>query len=162
MIARGFFAFDLGASRAIALARGERRYTLAGACQACARCCEAPAIQVSRLVWYLPTLRRGFLWWQRVVNGFELRSRDLAARAFVFECTHFDRATRRCDSYESRPGICRDYPRALLAQAAPEFFPGCGYRALAPGAARLAAALDGVPLSPEQRARLRQGLRLED
>jgi Fe-S-cluster containining protein len=105
-------------------------------------------------------VRRAFLWWQRVVNGFELSGRDAEARAFVFRCTHFDRATRSCDSYDSRPGMCRDYPRALLWQPAPEMLPGCGYRGVAPNAERLLAALEARPLTPEQRERLRRGLYL--
>jgi Fe-S-cluster containining protein len=62
----------------------------------------------------VPSLRRVFLWWQRVVNGFELKATHARERTFVFTCTHFDEATRLCDSYGSRPGLCRDYPRATL------------------------------------------------
>jgi Fe-S-cluster containining protein len=107
-------------------------------------------------------VRRLFLAWQRHVNGFELVHRDSEGRAFVFRCTHFDQATRSCDSYDSRPGMCRDYPRLLLWQADPELLPGCGYRAIAPNAARLKAALERLPLTPGQRERLRRGLRLGD
>lgn len=160
-VARGGFGFDLRVHRAVRRARGERPFLLGGDCRLCARCCEAPAIRASRFVWYVPTLRRAFLWWQRQVNGFELVKRDLSGRTFVFSCTHFDPETRRCDSYESRPGICRDYPRALLWQPTPEMLSGCGYRPLAPNANRLREALDRHPLSADQRARLRKGLFLD-
>jgi uncharacterized protein len=70
-------------------------------------------------------------------------------------------ADRLCDSYETRPGLCRDYPRALLDQPVPEFLPGCGYRATAPGARRLLTVLDQQPLTAEQRDRLKRGLHLE-
>jgi len=149
------------------LRRGPRRllggapYRLGGACESCAKCCEAPAIQVDRLTWYVPVLRRAFLGWQRRLNGFELVGRDRETRAFVFRCTHFDVETRRCDSYASRPGLCRDYPRALLAQPWPEFFEGCGYRPVACNAESMAAALAETSLSPEDQETLRRRLKLE-
>ena len=155
------FNFNLAGTRVARRWRGEKVYRLGGECRRCARCCEAPAIQVGRLTWHVPLLRRAFLWWQRAVNGFVLTERDRAGRTFVFRCTHFDWAARSCDSYGSRPGICRDYPRALLWQAGPELLPGCGYRAVAPGADKLLAALDRQALTPEQRSRLRKGLYLE-
>ena len=130
-VALGAFTFDLAVERTSRRGRGERPYVLAGDCRRCARCCEAPAIQVG-------------------------------TRTFVFRCTHFDPATRACDSYSSRPGMCRDYPRLQLWQASPEFLPGCGYRAVAPGAARLRVLLDGKPMTAEQRARLDRGLHLEE
>jgi Fe-S-cluster containining protein len=141
--------------------RGDTPYGLGGECRRCARCCEAPGIQVGRLVWYLPSLRRLFLWWQKHVNGFELTGRDVGQRVFIFRCTHFDWATRSCDSYDSRPGMCRDYPRVLLFQANPEFLPGCGYRPVAPNAGRLLAALERQQLTPEQKAKLKRELHLE-
>lgn len=159
-VARWNFQLNVSVSRVI---RRRRRmpYGLGGECRRCARCCEAPGIQVGRLVWYLPTLRELFLWWQKQVNGFELVGRDVASRAFVFKCTHFDWQTRSCDSYDSRPGMCRDYPRNLLDQPLPELLPGCGYRAVAPNADRLLGALRRLPLAPEQEARLKKGLFLE-
>jgi hypothetical protein len=160
-LARWRFALDLAAHRAIRRARGERPWALRGSCQRCAACCEAPAIAAGPLAWSRPTVRRLFLWWQRRVNGFELVRADEDDRSFVFRCTHFDRATRSCDSYESRPGMCRDYPRLLLWQGNPELLPGCGYRAAPPNAAGLRVALDRLDLTPEQREKLRKGLRLD-
>jgi hypothetical protein len=101
------------------------------------------------------------LWWQRQVNGFDLVTRDSPARTFVFSCTHFDPQTRRCDSYDSRPGICRDYPRTLLWQSAPEMLPGCGYRPVSPRADQFLDALERHPLSADQKERLRKGLFLD-
>lgn len=159
--ARGAFFLNLWTDRARRRLLGQRPYRLGGDCRRCAACCEAPAIRVHALVWLAPTLRRVFLWWQERVNGFVLVEARRGERTFVFDCTHFDRATRACDSYDSRPGMCRDYPRALLHQARPELLPGCGYRPIAPNAARLREALDARPLSEEQRARLRRELFLE-
>jgi hypothetical protein len=116
---------------------------------------------VGRLAWHLPTARRAFLWWQESVNGFVLVDRLPALRAFVFRCTHFQAETRSCDSYDSRPGICRDYPRGLLDQPRPEMLPGCGYRPVLRGAARMLRVLESQPLTPEQRARLARELHLE-
>ena len=102
-----------------------------------------------------------FLAWHRRVNGFELVSEDARAGVFVFRCSHFDRATRSCDSYGSRPGMCRDYPRNLMWQPSPELLPACGYRAMPPNAAGLRAAIDRAEISPGQRETLRKGLRLD-
>ena len=155
------FTVNLHAHRAWRRARKERPFLLGGNCRRCARCCEAPAIQAHPVVWHLPPLRKAFLWWQERVNGFVKTGAEAESRTFVFRCTHFDEATRSCDSYDSRPGMCRDYPRALLRQPSPEFLPGCGYRAVTPNAAGLLAALEGQPLTPSQRERLKKGLHLE-
>ena len=160
-VTRWRFQADLSMHRALRRARGDRPYLLGGECRRCARCCEAPAIQAGRAVWYLPTLRRAFLWWHRRVNGFELMSRDPQARVFVFRCTHFDHATRTCDSYDSRPGMCRDYPRNLLAQPNPEMLPGCGYRPVAPNSAAFLRALQSASVSGDTLARLKRDLHLE-
>lgn len=138
------------------------RYDLGGECVRCAACCESPGIQVSKLTWYLPMARRVFLWWHRVVNGFELTESRRSERAFIFDCTHFDRDTRRCDSYDSRPGMCRDYPRPFLEQANPEFFDGCGFKAVARNRDQLVRILETQPLTPQQMEKLSKGLYLDD
>src|SRR5687768_4720984 len=159
--ARLRFQTDLAAVRAWRRQRGEPWFLLGGECRRCARCCEAPSIRANAFVWHLRSARAAFLWWQRVVNGFELREAQRVERTFVFRCTHFDEQTRRCDSYETRPGMCRDYPRALLSQPVPEFLPGCGYRAVSPRAGRFLKVLETQPLTEEQRARLRRDLHLD-
>lgn len=115
------------------LAAGRRRdppaWDLGGACEGCGSCCEHPSIAVGWL-FFAPVLRGLFIAWQRHVNGFVYAGDDRAARALVFSCSHFDAVSRRCDSYDSRPGMCRDYPRLLLHQAQPELFERCGYRAV--------------------------------
>lgn len=160
-VARAAFFLNVWTDRGLRRLRGEHAFLLGGACQRCAACCEAPAIRVHALLWLAPTLRRAFLWWQERVNGFELVEARRRERTFVFRCTHFDWTTRSCDSYSSRPGMCRDYPRALLRQSTPELLPGCGYRPLARNAAALRQALLDRPLTEEQRARLRRQLFLE-
>jgi Fe-S-cluster containining protein len=112
-------------------------------------------------VWHVPALRGAFLWWQERVNGFVLTGRDRAQRTFVFRCTHFDAETRRCDSYDSRPGMCRDYPRALLWSSDPELFAECGYRPVAPNAAALIRSLERAGGGGERMERLRKGLHLD-
>ena len=155
------FRVDLTVDRALRRARGEKPWALGGDCRRCAACCEAPSIAVGPVTWWVPVARRAFLWWQRRVNGFHLVRAHAADKSFVFRCLHFDRETRSCDSYGSRPGMCRDYPRLLLWQPNPELLPGCGYRAAPPNAAGLRAALDRAGLDPEKRERLRRGLRLD-
>ncbi len=135
-------------------------WRLGGDCRLCAACCERPSIHVDRLTWHLQSFRAPFLWWQRVVNGFVLVARE-RPRVFVFRCLYFDPASRRCTSYATRPGICRDYPRFLLEAPWPELLPGCGYRPVARNAERLLVALGTTTLTDTQRARLKAGLRAE-
>ena len=160
-VARWHFGVDVHVHRAWRRARGERPHVLGGGCQRSGGCCEAPAITVGRVLWSLAPAQQLFLAWQRHVNGFELLQREPEARALVFRCTHFDRQTRSCDSYDSRPGMCRDYPRLLLWQPNPELLPGCGFRAIAPNAEGVRQALDQLDLTPAQREKLRKGLRLD-
>jgi Fe-S-cluster containining protein len=155
------YVADLHIHRALGRLRGEKPWTLAGQCRRSAQCCEAPAIDAGRITWSLPIERRLFLAWQRRVNGFELAHVDADGRLFVFHCTHFDRTSRSCDSYDSRPGVCRDYPRNLMWQANPELHARCGYRALPPNVAGLRTAIDELDITPERREKLRRGLRLE-
>lgn len=159
-VARWQYEASLRVLRGWRRARGERPFLLGGECRRCAACCEAPGIAVDRLTWSLPAVRRVFLAWQRRVNGFELVGRDSVSRTFIFSCTHFDREARSCDSYASRPGMCRDYPRLLLWQSEPELLPLCGYRAVAANAAGLRESLARVSLTPQQREKLERGLRL--
>lgn len=136
-------------------------YRLAGDCRLCAKCCEAPAIQVGWMTWNLRPVRRLFLAWQKHVNGFDLTGREPLSQAFVFRCQHFDWTTRQCDSYDSRPGMCRDYPRLLLEQPRPEFLPACGYRAVWRKADSFARALEAAQVGAETMERLKQELYLD-
>ena len=160
-VARFYFDMNLAIVRAYRRVRGHRPYLLGGDCQRCAACCEAPAMRVGLFTWYLPTMRRLFVFWHRHVNGFELTEVEFHTRVLTFQCTHFDVTTRRCDSYESRPGMCRDYPRVLLYQPHPELLPGCGYRPVARDAKRFLGLLEAQSLTTEQRERLRKKLFLE-
>ena len=140
----------------------DTRYELGGECIRCGKCCEEPGIQVGRIAWYLPGCRRVFLWWHRVVNGFTLKEARREDCVFIFERSHFDWASRSCDSYPSRPGMCRDYPRLFLEQANPEFFDECGFKALARGRDSLIQILEKESLTPQQLAKLKKGLYLGD
>ncbi len=137
------------------------RWVLHGACNGCGACCERPTIAVSKLFWRWPTPRRAFLAWQRHINGFALVNKLRGpTRAFVFRCTHFDENTRQCDSYASRPWMCRAYPRGLLRQPWPELFDDCSHTLEDREGAGLAAALDQTDLSLEAREKLKSALRL--
>jgi Fe-S-cluster containining protein len=141
--------------------RARAPWVLAGECRSCASCCEAPTIAVGTMLFFFAPANVLWLWWQRVVNGFVVVDEIRQARAFVFKCTHFDPQTRRCDSYDSRPGMCRDYPRMLLESADPEFFPSCGYRAVARNGAQMIAALTARGVGGEQLVQIKSKLRLE-
>lgn len=96
-----------------------------------------------------------------MINGFVESGRQPEQGVTFFRCTHFDPVTRSCDSYASRPGICRDYPRLLLYQVTPSLFEECGYRPIDARAATILRVLDSQPMSPEQRERLERDLHLK-
>ncbi|HEX8434494.1 YkgJ family cysteine cluster protein [Archangium sp.] len=156
------YTFDLGVTRLVLRAQGEPRYRLTGACNGCGRCCEAPTIPVSRPVFFLRSLRWLTLTWHRVVNGFEYAGEDRRHKLFIFRCTHYDPVTKQCDSYESRPGMCRDYPRNLAYSALPEFFPECGYSSVYKKSEQLRKALEQANLPPEKYEELVRKLQLKE
>jgi Fe-S-cluster containining protein len=160
-VARTVAGFDLAVTRAIDARRSPPRYRLEGSCNGCGRCCEAPAIAVGRLTWHVRSLRSAFLLWQRVVNGFELTGQDARLRTFVFRCTHYDATTKRCDAYESRPLMCRDYPARHASEAVPELFPECSYRVVDRKAAQLTEALRAAGLSGEKLDAVKKKLYLD-
>ena len=161
-LARLRYDFDLGATRLLLRRRGEPRYRLTGACNGCGRCCESPTLAVSRPVFYLRSLRALVLGWHRLINGFEYVSEDRRHRLFVLRCTHYDPQTKQCDSYDSRPGMCRDYPRNLAFEALPELFPECGYSFVYKKAAPLREALQKSNLSREKYEELVRKLHLRE
>lgn len=138
-----------------------RHWKLAGECVRCGACCAEPAIHAAFPVWHLRAVRMPFLAWQTWVNGLEYAGEEPSTHDLVFRCTHFDPSTKRCDSYASRPSMCRDYPTALLAQPWPELFESCGYRLVARKPDRLRASIEGTSLSPAAKAELLRKLRLE-
>jgi Fe-S-cluster containining protein len=78
-----------------------------------------------------------------------------------FLCTHWDATSKRCDSYESRPGICRDYPRNLLYSSIPDFFAECGYRPIDKNAEKFNLALEKVLIDEEKKKKIKEKLFLE-
>ena len=152
LLALARFRFDLGITRIILKCKGEPQYLLCGDCVGCGACCETPMIHTMAPFFYLKTLRWIFLTWQKKVNGFELIKEYRIERTFVFRCTHLDPDTKQCDSYASRPGMCRDYPRNLLYLPRPEFLEECTFSALAENADQIKEVLedlDDLDLPPE-------------
>ena len=161
-VARTLFAIDLGATRLMWRLLGCPAYRLGGSCRACAQCCESPVVQTNLIYYHSRLIRKLMLAWHKHVNGFELTGEVPSQNAFIFRCTHFDWETRRCDSYHSRPGMCRDYPRALLHQTSPDFLAKCGYYPVAANAVRLAELLDQEEMTPEKREELKKKLHVRD
>lgn len=160
-LARRIYGLLLALHRRSARRAGLIRYELGGACLRSGQCCESPGIQVSKLTFYLPVARRLFLAWQAHVNGFLFQRVDPKSRVFYFRCTHYDHERRQCDSYESRPGMCRDYPLLLTEQPSPQPLERCGYRLLDVKRNAMLQALESRGVSPEQMAKLKKGLHLE-
>ena len=156
------YCFDLRFTRMIAYFHGDPRYRLCGECANCGKCCRTPMIHVSAFFFYFKTLRALFLNWHRIVNGFVLIEERRKERTFVFECTHYDPVTKSCDSYSSRPGMCRDYPRNLLYQPNPTFIDGCTYKAVVKDAASIEESLSELDLPPDKLAKVRKAFYLDD
>jgi Fe-S-cluster containining protein len=149
-VARLLGSIDLAVTRWALGRRGQPRYRLTGSCNGCGKCCEAPSVYAGFFSWRFKTVRTLTLWWHRVVNGFEFVSADRRVRAFVFRCTHYDAATRRCDSYDSRPLMCRDYPVNLTFEAVPALFPECSHGVVDRNAEALRAAMVAAGVDPEK------------
>jgi Fe-S-cluster containining protein len=162
MVALVRFAIDIGVTRIIRRLTGSRSFVLKGSCRRCGGCCETPMIQTGPALYYLPTLRWLFLTWHRLVNRFELVRIDRASRTFTFRCTHWDHETRLCDSYATRPGMCRDYPRPLLDTYNPKLLDTCGWRAVDRRAERLKQGLAKVDLPQSRLLELEKRLHLLD
>ena len=150
------YQFDLGITRFILKFKGEPQYTLRGECVGCGACCETPMIHTIAPFFYVRSLRWIFLSWHKHVNGFELVKEDRKERTFVFKCTHLDPETKHCDSYSSRPGMCRDYPRNLLYHPRPEFLEGCTFSAVAENAELINETLEELELPPETLAKVKK------
>ncbi|OGV64501.1 MAG: hypothetical protein A3K19_21475 [Lentisphaerae bacterium RIFOXYB12_FULL_65_16] len=161
-VARVCYGIDLGFTRLVARVRGESFYVLRGSCRRCGGCCETPMVRTHAVFFYAKVSRGLFLWWHRTVNGLELIHEDRKGRTFTFRCTHWDPQTKLCDSYDSRPGMCRDYPRVLLEVANPGFLPECGHRALHRDAARIRESLADLDLPPAEKAELERRLRARE
>ena len=156
------YMIDLRVTRAIQHWRGEPRFLLRGSCNYCGACCETPMINVSAASFYLKTLRWLIRAWHGAVNGFEYTGEDRRTRTLIFRCTHLAPETRRCDSYSSRPGMCRDYPRNLLYSSNPELLATCGFYALDRNADQMREALQELELPPEAMADLERRLHLRE
>ena len=161
-IARMKFLVDVKLTRCIKRLRGEERYRLAGRCCRCGACCETPMIQCHPLLFHSHWMRRALIAWHRHVNGFVYIGEDRPGHTLVFRCTHFDAATRGCDSYETRPGMCRDYPRNLLTCSEPDLLPSCGYKAVDRRAKHMREALAQLDVGPELRRELERRLHLDE
>jgi Fe-S-cluster containining protein len=141
--------------------KGLPKYELLGKCEGCGKCCENPAIKVGFFLSYINTCRTIYFWWQKKINGFVFQREDEDRHIFYFLCTHWDTKTKRCDSYESRPGICRDYPRNLLYSSIPDFFEECGYKPKDKNAEKFNLALEKVNLDEEKKDQLKKKLFLK-
>lgn len=155
------FQFDLAATRFWLRLRGEGpSYRLEGTCNGCGACCIRPTIAVGRLTFHIGFLRKLFLAWHFHVNGFEYMCEDAELRTFSFRCTHYDRETQTCDSYETRPGMCRDYPKNLTYDPNPDLFDECSYKVVYKGADAMKEALAKTELTPEQQEEIARKLHL--
>jgi Fe-S-cluster containining protein len=156
------YMVDLGFTRLVLRLKGEPSYELKGSCCGCGGCCTTPMIHTIAPVFYLKSLRALFLKWHRVVNGFELLEERRIERTFVFKCTHYDPETKQCDSYSSRPGMCRDYPKNVIYYPRPEFIEGCSYKAIAKDADDIEQTLAELDLPPDKLEKVRKEFFLDD
>ncbi len=144
------YTIDLQGTRAIQRRNGEPFYKLCGSCNNCGGGCKSPMIQVFPLFYYLRSYRWIIKMWHKLINGFEYIGEDRRNKTFTFRCTHWDPETKLCDSYDSRPGMCRDYPRPLLYSYRPEFLKECSFYAVDKNAGRMVDALKELDLPEEK------------
>jgi len=157
-VARLRYLTDLKITRLILRLKGQPRYRLRGQCNRCGACCETPMIRMVAPLFHLRSARWLMRLWHEKVNGFEPIGEDKQTHALIFRCTHWDPDTKRCDSYRSRPGLCRDYPRPLLYHPVPDFLDSCGYYAQHKNASKIRARLEELDLSEDKRKYLENKL----
>ena len=73
------YRIDLAATRCLRGVTNPVPYRLGGACRRCGACCETPMIQLPRVLFHFPRVRRAVAWWHRILNGFELIALDLVS-----------------------------------------------------------------------------------
>ena len=144
------YTVDLRITRLVLKAKGEPLYHLRGSCNKCGACCKSPMVPIFPPFFYLKPIRWIILTWHRLVNGFEYIDENPKSQMFIFRCTHWNSETKMCDSYDSRPGMCRDYPCNLVYSTNPIFLKECSYYAVDKNAERMKAALEDLNLPPEK------------
>lgn len=160
-LARHYYMGSLWLNRKKLKRKGLPRYELTGKCESCAKCCEKPAIAIGPITNKISFIRFIYIAWQKHINGFIFLEHDKEKGVLYFTCSHFDTFTRKCDSYDSRPGMCRDYPRNLLYTSIPDFFVECGYKPKDKNADRFNIALDKAKISEEKKEKIRKKLFLK-
>ena len=157
------YRWDLALTRFLRNRQNPSRFHLGGSCNKCSLCCESPMIQTYPWLFRTRIIRWVFLWWHRKINGFVLTREEKKPHIFIFKCTHFNPLLKRCDSYDSRPGMCRDYPRNLLDCTYPDpFLKDCGFYPVDVHRARLKSSLQNLEISKEKREELETRLFLKD
>jgi len=141
---------------------GPPPYILKGECNGCGACCVNPTIHLYPPFFYVRSIRWMYITWHRVINGFKLVEENRKDKTLVFECTHYDPTTKLCDSYDSRPGMCRDYPKNMVYLPNPEFFEECSYTAEYRYAQGMREALEKTGLSEEKLKELKKKLHIEE
>ncbi|OGL41156.1 MAG: hypothetical protein A2161_07545 [Candidatus Schekmanbacteria bacterium RBG_13_48_7] len=160
-VALARYMIDLKITRLIKSVGNSQTFHLEGSCNRCGKCCENPAIILSAPFFYLKTNRWLTLKWHKIVNGFEFVGENRKEKCFIFRCTHWNPETKLCDSYETRPGLCRDYPRNQIDSTDPVFMDSCGYYAVRKNAESMGKAIDKLLLSEEKTDKLKQKLHIK-
>lgn len=161
LIAGIVYFIDLKITRFFWKLSGVKSYHLRGECSKCGACCVSPSIQVGKLVWNIGFFEICFLVWQKYVNGFEFVDRESQGRIYVFKCNHYNSEKNECDSYFSRPVMCRDYPKALTYQINPVFFKTCTLRPIDKKAKKILDKLQTKNMTEEQIELIKKELFLE-
>jgi len=131
-LARAYVA-DVERRRARLAARGQVSRELRGDCGRRARCCEERGIAVVGVVFFVPLVGRAFLWWRRVVNGFDFRhaaragtsTRRRAAVATMGIDRAFVATIRGCSSRCSSPSCSTAATTASSRRTARRPSPSC-------------------------------------
>ncbi|MCJ8329155.1 MAG: YkgJ family cysteine cluster protein [Lentisphaeria bacterium] len=139
--------------------QGKPEFVLKGECNGCGACCKNPTIQVFPPLFYFKSIRWCMIKWHKHINGFEYIDANRKEKYLIFTCSHLDSETMQCDSYSSRPGICRDYPYKLLYSPTPEFLEECSYYAEYENAESLNEALDELDLPEDKIQEIKEKLK---
>ena len=162
-LVRWRYLTDLKITRKILQLKGEGAlYKLQGKCNGCGACCKSPMIQIHPWLFYFKSIRKATILWHEQINGFNYIGDNRKEKYLIFKCTHYQEETGQCDSYHSRPGLCRDYPNNLIYEPRPALLPECSYQIVDPNQQAIRESFKDLDLTEEQLSKLKKEFYIDE
>lgn len=103
-----------------------RKYFRSGSCAQCGRCCVKIHIRhgkdIVKKAEDFEKLKDEHLFYKNLA----IMGEDEAG--LIFECTKFDKETKKCTDHKNRPIICRKYPMEEIYEIGGDLSDNCGFK----------------------------------